>query len=96
MSQVEELLDEALKLKEKEKIRIDVADKNTQNSLRVSLYRERQKIVKATAGMLGHDIGISQQSKDGEFSVTIYKRDWKDVIKVTEDGESPLFEKGGL
>lgn len=86
MSRIKVLFDAALELGEGEKIVINCTSYKQMESLRASLYRERQKWQQQTKD--GSDIGVTRRTDQGKYLLIIEKVDpMPDPIIITKDGK---------
>ena len=86
MSRVKALFDAALELGEGEKIVVNCTSYKQMESLRASLYRERQKWQQQTKD--GSDVGVTRRTDQGKYLLIVEKLDpLPDPVIITKDGQ---------
>jgi hypothetical protein len=86
MSRIKALFDAALELGEGEKIVINCTSYKQMESLRASLYRERQKWQQQTKD--GSDVGVTRRTDQGKYLLIIERVEpMPDPVIITKDGK---------
>lgn len=86
MSRVKALFDAALQLGEGEKIVVNCTSYKQMESLRASLYRERQRYQEQVTD--GSDVGVTRHTRGDKYLLVLERLDpMPDPIILTKDGE---------
>lgn len=86
MSRVKALFDAALELGDGEKIVLNCTSYKQMESIRASLYRERQKYQGQTRD--GSDVGVTRRSEGGKYLLIIERLEpMADPVILSKDGQ---------